>query len=335
MRIHGREVEVTASTGISMFPQDGESCEALFQSADIALHSAKAARNSGVQHRFYTPDMSLQFKARLLLLSALRKALDNKEFSLHYQPRVDLHSMEVVGMEALLRWNHPELGAVSPTQFIPLAEEAGLIEPIGEWVLKKATKQAQSWSSLHKRPFRMSVNVSARQLRSNRLLQTIQLALSDSGLPPEQLEIELTETALMDDTELAISVLTELRKMGAHLSVDDFGTGYSSLAYLSRFPLDGLKLDRSFLQHRTEDVSQRRLAKAIINLAHTLNLSVVAEGVETREHLGFLRGAACDEIQGFCICVPLPADEFEEFIQSERASFRFDEEIVVKNQTNR
>jgi diguanylate cyclase (GGDEF)-like protein len=335
MTILGREVHVTASLGISLFPQDGESCEQLFQSADIALHSAKAARSLGVEFRFYTADMSLQSKTRLLLLSALRKALDNQEFSLHYQPRVELHSLEVVGMEALLRWHHPELGNIPPSQFIPLAEEAGLIESIGEWVLKRATKQAQLWTSLHKRPFRMSVNVSARQLRSTRLLQTIENALLESGLPAEQLEIELTESALMEDTELAVTVLSSLRDRGIHLSVDDFGTGYSSLAYLAKFPLDGLKLDRSFLQHRAEDVNPRKLAKAIINLAHTLNLSVVAEGVETREHLGFLRGASCDEIQGFCISVPLPPSEFEAFIQEERTSFRFDDEKLVKNQANR
>jgi diguanylate cyclase (GGDEF)-like protein/PAS domain S-box-containing protein len=328
--VSGRDVGVSASIGISLYPQDGITCDALFQNADTALYSAKLNRDGGSAFRFYTAEMSSQSKSRMLLLSALRMALEKDQFTVYYQPRVDLRTMEVVGMEALLRWNHPELGSVSPAQFIPLAEEAGLIEPIGAWVLKEATRQAQIWSKLHDRPFRMSVNVSARQLRTSRLVETVNEALAESGLPANQLELELTETALMVDTTLAGKLLTEVRALGVHLSVDDFGTGYSSLSYLSLFPLDCLKLDKSFLEHRPNAVNPQKLAKAIINLAHSLNLTVVAEGVETREHLGFLRGAACDEIQGFCISVPLPPDEFTKFIQDTHTSFKFDDEKVLK-----
>lgn len=330
MLIHGREVSISVAIGISLYPQDGTTYDELFQNADTALYCAKASPDRSTQLRFYDAEMSTQSKSRILLLSALRKALENDEFVVHYQPRVDLRSMEIVGMEALLRWNHPELGSVSPVQFIPVAEAAGLIEPIGAWVLEKATKQAKQWTDMHGRPFRMSVNVSARQLQSRRLIETVAKALESSGLPPDQLELELTETALMVDTALAISVLSELRETGVHLSVDDFGTGYSSLSYLSMFPLDCLKLDRSFLQDRPDAVNLRRLAKAIISLAHTLNLTVVAEGVETREHLGFLRGAACDEIQGFCISVALPPDEFNEFIQKQQTSFRFSDSKILR-----
>lgn len=329
--VGGRDVGVTASVGISLYPQDGITGDALFQNADTALYSAKLNRDSGSATRFYTAEMSSLSKSRMLLLSALRMALENEQFTVYYQPRVDLRSMEVVGMEALLRWNHPELGAVSPAQFIPLAEEAGLIEDIGAWVLCEATRQAQEWSEQHGRAFRMSVNVSARQLRSSGLVETVVDALAKSGLPATQLELELTETALMVDTALAGNLLRELRDMGVHLSVDDFGTGYSSLSYLSMFPLDCLKLDKSFLEHRPNAVNPHELAKAIIHLAHSLNLTVVAEGVETREHLGFLRGAACDEIQGFCVSVPLPPEEFARFIQKSHTSFKFDEDTVLKS----
>lgn len=330
MLIQGREVTLSAAIGVSLYPQDGTTYDELFQNADTALHSAKSNRDNGVQMRFYDADMSTQSKSKLVLLSALRKALDNNEFVIHYQPRVDLRSMEVVGMEALLRWTHPELGSVSPVDFIPIAEEAGIIEPIGAWVLEQATKQAKAWSDLHGKTFRMSVNVSARQLRSRSLVETVARVLQESGLPPDQLELELTETALMVDTSLAVSVLTELRETGVHLSVDDFGTGYSSLSYLSMFPLDCLKLDKSFLQDRPDAVNPRRLAKAIISLAHTLNLTVVAEGVETREHLGFLRGAACDEIQGFCISVALAPADFESFIKKQHTSFQFSESEALR-----
>ncbi|WP_019139759.1 sensor domain-containing protein [Noviherbaspirillum massiliense] len=312
----GHEINPLASVGISLSPQDGDSCESLLQNADTALYRAKAA--GGKTYRFYTLEMGAASRQRMMLQVALRHALERNEFTVHYQPRVDLATLEMTGMEALLRWTHPEMGAVSPAQFIPLAEESGLIEDIGEWVLQQASSQAWEWMVRYGRELRISVNLSARQLRSKKLVASVRQALQKSGMPARMLELELTETGLMEDPELAADLLKELKALGLHLSVDDFGTGYSSLAYLCRFPLDCLKLDRSFLlQLHPEDVSPLKLAEAIINLAHTLNLSVVAEGVETREHLDFLREARCDEIQGFCISKPLPAGEFETLLQGE------------------
>jgi len=296
--------------GISMFPQDGESSEALLQSADTALNRAKAA--GGNCFRFYTPDMSAESRTRMVRHAALRHALDRNEFVVYYQPRVDLKTLRMTGVEALLRWTHPQLGAVSPADFIPLAEESGLIDDITDWVLQRATEQVQHWTIRYGIPFKISVNLSARQLRNKKILGSVVHALGRSGLQAGQLELELTESALMEDADTAAILLKELKGLGLRLSVDDFGTGYSSLAYLRRFPLDCLKLDRSFLlQSRSDEVSPWKLAEAVINLAHTLNLSVVAEGVESEEHLAFLRTTKCDEIQGSCISDPLPPADIE------------------------
>ncbi len=311
--IEEHEVRAGASIGISMFPQDGETSEMLLQNADTALYRAKAA--GGNTYRFYTEEMGAASRSRMLLQGALRHALTRDEFVVHYQPRVDLKSQKIIGVEALLRWTHPQLGAISPTVFIPLAEESGLIDDITDWVLQRATAQVQAWSLQYGTPLRISVNLSARQLHNKRILSSVVYALCTSGLPPIQLELELTETALMEDTEVAVSLLKDLKGLGVRLSVDDFGTGYSSLAYLRRFPLDSLKLDRSFLQqHHEDEVSPWKLAKAMINLAHTLDLSVVAEGVEYQEQLVFLRTTACNEIQGACISVPLAATDLEKLL---------------------
>jgi diguanylate cyclase (GGDEF)-like protein/PAS domain S-box-containing protein len=312
--IAGHEVKVRASTGISMYPQDGETSEILLQNADTALYRVKAA--GGKTFSFFTAEMGVATKMRLAMQAALRHALERDEFEVHYQPRVNLTTLEMTGMEALLRWTHPEMGAISPAEFIPLAEETGLIDEIGDWVLQRATSQAEEWITRYNRPLRLSVNLSARQLRNKNLVASVAHALRASCLPAHLLELELTETGLVEDPDLAARLLKDLKAFGLRLSVDDFGTGYSSLSYLCRFPLDTLKLDRSFLLHKhSDDVSPRKLAKAIINLAHTLNLSVVAEGVETREHLEFLRKTSCDEIQGFCISRPIPAAEFEKILR--------------------
>ena len=313
LMIEGHEVRAGASVGISMFPQDGESSDVLLQNADTALYRAKAT--GGNCFRFYTPDMSAESRTRMMRHAALRHALDRDEFVVYYQPRVDLKTLRLTGMEALLRWTHPQLGAVSPADFIPLAEESGLIDDITDWVLLRATEQVQGWTLRYGQPFTISVNLSARQLRNKRILSSVVHALCRSGLKPTQLELELTESALMEDADTAAILLKELKSLGLRLSVDDFGTGYSSLAYLRRFPLDCLKLDRSFLlQNHSEDVSPWKLAEAVINLAHTLNLSVVAEGVESNEHLDFLRTTSCDEIQGSCISNPLPPSEMERLL---------------------
>jgi diguanylate cyclase (GGDEF)-like protein/PAS domain S-box-containing protein len=315
MLIEGYEVRTGSSIGISLFPRDGETSGVLLQNADNALYRAKAA--GGNTYRFYTAEMGAASKTRLKLHTALRHALERNEFTLHYQPRVNLKTFEMTGMEALLRWTHPELGPISPADFIPLAEETGLIDAIGDWVLRSATQQAQQWLLRYGRPLRISVNLSARQLRNRKLVDSVIDALQTSGLPATLLELELTESGLMEDPVLAANVLKQLKDAGIHLSVDDFGTGYSSLSYLCRFPLDTVKLDRSFLlQQRPGQISPRKLAKAIIDLAHSLNLSVVAEGVETRQHMGFLRKTPCDEVQGFCFSRPIPAAEFEALLQS-------------------
>ncbi|HJV73568.1 MAG TPA: EAL domain-containing protein [Noviherbaspirillum sp.] len=309
----GHEVKVAASIGISLYPQDGTTSETLLQNADTALYRAKAA--GGSAFRFYTAEMSAASRSRMVLLAALRHALARNEFEVYFQPRASLKTLEITGMEALLRWTHPELGAISPAEFIPLAEETGLIDEITDWVLRQATGQVQKWTARYGRALTISVNLSARQLRNKKVLFSVVHALRTSGLYAGQLELELTETALMEDTDLAAGLLKELKALGLRLSVDDFGTGYSSLAYLCRFPLDSLKLDRSFLMQKEEDDAHPwRLAEAIINLAHTLNLSVVAEGVESEEHLAFLRTTVCDEVQGTCISSPLPAAALEKLL---------------------
>lgn len=312
--VHGHEVRAAASIGISMYPKDGDSGEVLLQNADTALYRAKAA--GGNTFCFFTPEMAAASRSRLVMQAALRHALERREFDVVYQPRLDLASSRITGVEALLRWTHPELGAVSPNDFIPLAEEVGLIDDIGAWVLERATAQAQEWRVRLGRALKISVNLSARQLRQRTLPALIRRALGASGLPPHLLELELTESALMEDADLAAELLTELKSLGLRLSVDDFGTGYSSLAYLCRFPLDSLKLDRSFLRHpQPDDARPWKLAEGVINLAHTLNLSVIAEGVESAAQLAFLRNARCDEIQGTVVSVPLAAREMERLMR--------------------
>jgi diguanylate cyclase (GGDEF)-like protein/PAS domain S-box-containing protein len=310
--IMGHEVKARASIGISIAPRDGMTSDLLLQNADTALYRAKAA--GGGHFCFFTAEMGETSRARMSMQSALRHALARNEFKVHYQPKIDLRTMRPTGMEALLRWQHPQLGDVPPAQFIPVAEEIGLINDIGDWVMEQAAIQAFTWSRQFEVPLKVSVNLSVRQLHSRRLLQSVRHALLNSGLPPRQLELELTETGLMENPEFAAGLLNELKTLGIQLSVDDFGTGYSSLAYLCRFPLDSLKLDRSFLQIRPNEVNPRRLAEAIVSLAHTLRLKVVAEGVESAEHLSFLRTTSCDEIQGSCISDALPPDKFEAFL---------------------
>lgn len=312
--LDGQEVKAGASIGISMYPQDGETCEVLLQNADTALYRAKADGRRG--YCFFTADMGAASKVRLRLQTDLRHALARGEFHICYQPRVCLATLDITGMEALLRWSHPQLGLISPAQFIPLAEHTGMIGEIGAWVLRQAAAQAQEWMRRTGRTFRMAVNLSTRQLLDKRIVSEVANALAASGLPPGLLELELTESVLVEDPAMAEQVLKELKALGLYLSVDDFGTGYSSLAYLRRFPFDCVKLDRSFLlQRQADDVSPGKLIEAVISLAHALNMAVVAEGVETEEQLQFLRTTSCDEIQGFCISRPVPPEEFAGLFQ--------------------
>jgi diguanylate cyclase (GGDEF)-like protein/PAS domain S-box-containing protein len=315
MLVGSQEVFAGASIGISLYPGDGETKEALFQCADSAMYRAKAER--GNRYRFFTPEMHEQARARLTLESALRRALERQEFEVHYQPRLDVGTLEVVGMEALLRWNHPQLGRVSPAQFIPLAEETGLIGAIGTWVLRQACVQSRQWAQAFGRPLQLSVNLSPRQLHDPQLVATVRRTLHETGMDAAYLELELTEGSLMQDPQAATQTLAQLKALGLCLAVDDFGTGYSSLSYLRRFPVDVIKLDRTFLPGLTElaqEANVSKLARAILHLARTLNLRLVAEGVETREVFDFLKDAGCDEVQGYYFCRPLPPLEFEQYV---------------------
>lgn len=319
--LDGHEAFIGASIGISMLGEDGVTPESLFQNADTAMYKAKAGGRNG--YRFFCAEMNQEARTRLTLETALRHAIERNELSLHYQPRVELSTMHITGMEALLRWNHPQLGTIPPLDFIPLAEETGLITTIGEWALEEACRQNKLWVQAFGRPLRVSVNLSARQLKSPHLAARFKAILKSTGLPANLLELELTETALMEDPAAAAKTLKELKSMGIALSIDDFGTGHSSLAYLRQFPIDSVKLDRAFLLDTVADVNPLKLAESIINLVHTLNLSVVAEGVESQEILDFLLAAQCDEVQGFFLAKPLPAEEFEAFVHRYAWEYQF------------
>jgi diguanylate cyclase (GGDEF)-like protein/PAS domain S-box-containing protein len=312
MDIADQEVFVGASIGISLFPQDGQNKELLYQNADTAMYRAKAAGRNG--YRFFETEMSVEARMRMVLEHSLPRALERDEFELHYQPRIDLKTMSIVGMEALIRWNHPQLGRVPPLQFIPIAEERGLIEPIGRWVLEQACMRTRELMDKYQRPLCVSVNLSARQLRCKDIVAQVEACLKKTGLPPHLLELELTESTLIEDMDVSAGVLHDLKTLGILLSVDDFGTGYSGLAYLRRFPLDTLKLDRSFVVQDDDAGSSFRFIKAFVDLAHALNLSVVAEGVETNDTLRFLRQATCDEAQGYLFAKPLTLEELDLYL---------------------
>ncbi|HJX85289.1 MAG TPA: EAL domain-containing protein, partial [Candidatus Angelobacter sp.] len=252
---------------------------------------------------------------RLGLESALRKGLERQEFTVFYQPKVKITNGQIVGMEALVRWRHPELGMVSPAEFIPLAEETGLIVPLGEWVLQTACRQNKAWQAAGLPKLCVAVNLSPRQFQQPDLLAMVERALKESQLDPNSLELEITESSVMRSTESAIVTMKALKTMGVHLAIDDFGSGYSSLAYLKRFPIDCLKIDQSFVRDVTGDPNDAAIVMAVITLAHSLNLSVVAEGVETEEQLRFLRLLRCDEMQGYLFSRPLDAEAFQSLVE--------------------
>jgi diguanylate cyclase (GGDEF)-like protein/PAS domain S-box-containing protein len=312
VRVGGQEVTAGGSIGISMFPHDAGTRELLFQTADTAMYGAKRAGRN--RYRFFEPAMTLAAQARMALEMALRPALARAEFELHYQPRIDLRTMNVVGIEALIRWNSADLGRVSPGEFIAIAEETGLILPIGRWVLNEACRQTRRLIDRHGRTIRVSVNVSARQLAQPGFVDDVRTALADTGLPADCLEVELTESALIEDIPRTAAMLDELRALGVKLAVDDFGTGYSGLAYLRRFHIDVLKLDRSFVLQADGRISAFDFIKAFVDMAHALKLSVVAEGVETAEVLDFLRAADCDEVQGYLMARPMPLEALEAWL---------------------
>ena len=313
IEVDGQELLVTASAGISLYPQDGPDVETLLKNADAAMYRAKEKGRNNFQ--FYTAEMNRQVNERLRLESSLRRALDRNEFELYYQPRIRVADGALVGCEALLRWQHPEMGLTLPERFIGLAEETGLIVPVGEWVIRTACRQARAWQKQGLPPIVVSVNLSMRQFKQEALSSAVDDALRTSGLAPRLLEMELTESLVMQDTEAAIRVLERLREIGVEISVDDFGTGHSSLAYLTRLPISALKIDQSFVQaiKGTRLSDEGIVAQAIISLAHNLKLKVVGEGVETATQFEFLKSHACDEVQGYHFGTPMPAPEFESF----------------------
>jgi diguanylate cyclase (GGDEF)-like protein/PAS domain S-box-containing protein len=310
-----KEFFVTCSIGVAAYPTDGAPAESLIEHADIAMYRAKKLGRNNFQ--FYTPAMNEEAMERVRIESALRNALERDEFVLHYQPQVDLASGEIVGMEALLRWQHPEMGMVAPSRFIGVAEETGLIVPIGAWVMRAACLQNQAWRQAGLGKLRVAVNLSARQFGAPNLIEAIRNVLAETGLAPACLEIELTESLFMSDVALAVELLHSMKGLGVNLSIDDFGTGYSSLSYLSRFPIDVLKIDRSFVAEITRDSNDAAIVASIIALAHNLKLAVIAEGVETEEQLDYLRRHGCDEMQGYYFSRPLPAAEFEQLLRQQ------------------
>ena len=304
-----QELHITSSIGISLYPNDGTDTQTLIKNADIAMYRAKDLGKNNYQ--FYTADMNSRALETITLENALRHALERDELRLHYQPQVDVFSGRIVGVEALLRWHHPEFGLVSPAKFIPIAEETNMINPIGEWVLRTACAQGKRWRDQGLPVWRMAVNLSARQFRQQDLLQQVGEVLRDTGFDPHHLELEITESLLMQGAGQTVAILEEFDKMGIRLSLDDFGTGYSSLSYLKRFPIDTVKIDRSFVRDIHTDPNDAALASAIIAMAHSLKLSVIAEGVETEEQLVFLRERECNEYQGYYFSKPLPPEEIE------------------------
>jgi diguanylate cyclase (GGDEF)-like protein len=310
--VDGREIFITASIGIAIYPNDGLTRDDLIKNADSALYHAKERGRDSFQ--FYTQAMNASALERFSLESGLRRALERQEFVLFFQPQADLSSGRLVGAEALIRWQHSELGLVPPGQFIPLLEETGLIVPVGEWVLQEACRQAREWQQQGHRPVRISVNISPMQFKKGELVTLVRAALADSGLAPSLLELEITESSLMDDVEENVAILQRLKAMGVQLAIDDFGTGFSSLSYLKRFPIDVLKIDQSFVRDVTEDPEDAAIAAAIIALGQTLELKVIAEGVETADQLAFLRQRRCDLVQGYLISRPVPPAEFIGFL---------------------
>lgn len=312
-----RELFLTASIGITIYPLDKNNSEILLRNADIAMNRAK--ENGFNNYQFYDSEMTVNAQYRLSLEEALQHAVEREELVLHYQPQVDLSSGTICGMEALVRWNHPELGLVSPATFIPLAEETGLILPIGEWVLRTAARQMKLWQEQGHTSLRMAVNLSSRQFRESNILEVVKRVLDDSSLEARFLELELTESMLMKNVDQTIQTLISLRELGLQFSIDDFGTGYSSLSYLRRFPISVLKIDKSFVCDINEEQGAASIVKTIIQMAHSLDMMVVAEGVETHEQLQFLRDNLCDSIQGYYFSKPVPAEEFTKLLQSKKS----------------
>ena len=309
--IQGHMVNVGASIGIAMFPADGADGETLLHHADLAVYKAKADGRG--QSRFFEPSMNARMQARRALEMDMRRALASRQFHLNFQPLVQLATDRISGFEALLRWSHPERGLVSPAEFIPLAEEIGLIGPIGEWVLRTACREAITWPS----PATVAVNISPLQFKGGKLADTVASALAQSGLPAERLELEITEGALLDETNLVVSTLHTIRKLGVKISMDDFGTGYSSLSYLRKFPFDKIKIDQSFVRGLGSSVDCNAIVRAVAGLGASLGMRITAEGVETPDQMTRVRTEGCTEVQGYLTGRPLVAEDVAPLLQSQ------------------
>ena len=316
MLIEGRELSITASVGAAIYPADGADYDTLLRNADAAMYQAKAAGRNA--YRFYTADMNARALEMLTMEAQLRRALEHGGLLLHFQPLVSFEDGSITDAEALVRCRRDDGGLIPPAEFIPLAEETGLIVPIGEWVLRQACRQLGEWRAAGMPEIGISVNLSARQFREKGLARMVGEVLRESELPPRLLKLEITETAIMQDAAEASMVLAELKKLGVGISMDDFGTGYSSLAYLKRFPIDQLKIDRSFVRDVVTDADSAAITQGIIGLARSLRLQTVAEGVETAEQRDVLKASGCDKMQGYLFSRPLPADQFVELMRRHR-----------------
>lgn len=316
----GHELCVSCSIGISIFPDDGADAETLLQNADVAMYYAKSMGRNNYQH--FTQEMNRQAKEQLILGGELRRALQNDEFMLHYQPQVEARTGEIIGHEALIRWNHPERGLIMPSDFIPIAEESGIVIAIDEWVLQRACEETRK---LHESGFNslaLAVNLSALHFKEKNIVETVSRVLEKTGFSSGYLELEITEGVLMDDVETSLQLINELKSLGIKISMDDFGTGYSSLSYLKRFPIDKLKIDRSFIQEIATNESDGAITRTIISMAFNLNMNVIAEGVETQEQLEFLSAEGCNQIQGYYFSKPLPIDAYVELLKAGKMQLR-------------
>ena len=309
------ELYTTASIGIAIYPDDGDTADELLKNADLAMYYAK--RGGGNMYRYFSPKMSETALHRLTLENHLRKAIERGELDLYYQPQLDVATGEFCALEALLRWDSQELGRISPAEFIPLAEETGLIIGIGEWVLRKACRQAKNWRDQGVPLSRMAVNVSAMQFLHKGFSSLVTTILAETGLKPEMLELELTESALINDEDIVLGVLQSLKKIGVQLAIDDFGTGYSSLSRLKNFPIDRLKIDQAFVRNIEQDSDNAAIVVAVIAMAEGMDMKVIAEGVETDSQMAFLKNKRCNEIQGYLLSKPLPSAQVEEFLMQQ------------------
>jgi predicted signal transduction protein with EAL and GGDEF domain len=312
VQLQHHEISVSASIGIALYPRDDTVGERLLKSADTAMYRAKELGRN--RYAFFAREMNQRVESQMLIEAALRRALRNDEFVLYFQPRVSV-SGRATGAEALLRWQHPEWGLVEPARFVPLLEETGLVVPVGAWVLREACRHAKAWQAAGLPPLRVSVNLSSRQFRSEGLFEVVSEALRSSGLAPQLLELELTESLLVENVEHAMGVMGRQKAIGTAISIDDFGTGYSSLGYLKRFPIDSLKIDKSFVRDIATSPKDAAIVKAISALARSLGIGLIAEGVEEAWQVEFLRARQCTEMQGYLFSRPLPADQLVEALR--------------------